>query len=119
MRCNYSAGHPESSSRVQISVFFVFSLQPETRKSVKKLRLSPLIARHVDGNYTAQRKANYIVDVLSKWPSKTNVTQAPLLGVSLAYFLKKLSGNQKRSCDLKSFMLNKRSQDLDGDTAVK
>lgn len=39
------------------------------------------------GNYTSHWKANYIIDVLSERPTKTNVIQLLLLGVSLAYFL--------------------------------
>lgn len=62
-------------------------MQSDPCKSVKKVQLSPLIAHHVDGNYTTQWKANYIIDVLSKRPTKTDVIQLLLLGVSLAYFL--------------------------------
>lgn len=41
----------------------------------------------MDGNYTTHWKANYIIGVLSERPTKTNVIQLLLLGVSLAYFL--------------------------------
>lgn len=67
--------------------FLCFSPQSDPWKSVKKVQLSPLIAHHVDGNYTTHCKANYIIDVLSERPTKTNVIQPLLLGVSLAYFL--------------------------------